>query len=363
MSQLQVDFIVGRRFSELNSIERYARELIRHCGSEINGLIVGYDFDFPLPGLERLPAIFYYPFVVKKRCRPNSIKHMCSHIQAQLLNYLDLKPSVVTCHDIFPYLEPRYPLAGRATAILGLRGMMKADIVITNSAFTRDELITHFGYPESRIRVIHFGVDHERYKPRPRDDGFLERLGIEPTSKVLLYVGSEQPRKNLHNLFRAIALVRRERDDVILLKVGRPQWKGARKGLINLSEKLGILKCVKFVDYIPEEDLPTLYSSADLFVFPSLYEGFGLPPLEAMACGCPVICSNVTSLPEVIGDAGVTVDPLDVEGMTEAILDILNNDDKRMDLISKGVERASLFSWEKTAKETLKVYEELLGDL
>ena len=118
---------------------------------------------------------------------------------------------------------------------------------------------------------------------------------------------------------------------------------------------------VVFLDYVPEKDLPHLYSEAAAFVFPSLYEGFGLPPLEAMACGCPVIVSNAASLPEVCGDAAYYVDPYDVESIAEGIYKVLMNEILRQDLIAKGLERVKLFSWEKAAKEHLKVFEEVLN--
>ena len=140
---------------------------------------------------------------------------------------------------------------------------------------------------------------------------------------------------------------------------GPRKWKYAR--ILQAVEELELEAHTIFTGYIPDEDLPAIYSGADLFVFPSLYEGFGLPPLEAMACGTPVVCSNAASLPEVVGDAAIMVDPYDVEGLAQAMRRVLADRDLQEDLRQRGLERAKLFSWEKTARETMQVYEKVLG--
>lgn len=142
-----------------------------------------------------------------------------------------------------------------------------------------------------------------------------------------------------------------------MLIVGKKGWK--YKSIFETVDILNLQKDVIFSDYVPDEYLTLLYNAADLFVYPSLYEGFGLPPLEAMACGTPVITSNTSSLPEVVGDAGVMIDPYDVDGLAKAMFEVLTNEGLREDMRKKGLKRAKLFSWEKTAKETLKIYEEV----
>ncbi|WP_243685214.1 glycosyltransferase family 4 protein [Methanosarcina barkeri] len=139
--------------------------------------------------------------------------------------------------------------------------------------------------------------------------------------------------------------------DIVLLKIGTPQVPGAREKLIELIEMLGIEKEVVFVGYVSENDLTKYYNAADLFVFPSLYEGFGLPPLEAMACGTPVITSNLTSLPEVVGDSAITIDPYDVNAFAEAMYNLLTDEKLREQMINKGLKRAQLFNWEKSAEK------------
>jgi glycosyltransferase involved in cell wall biosynthesis len=138
---------------------------------------------------------------------------------------------------------------------------------------------------------------------------------------------------------------------------------GADKGIFeNLIQQLQLQKDMEFQGIITEKKLREFYNLADVFVFPSFYEGFGLPPLEAMACGCPVITSNAASLPEVVDNAGIMVDPLNIDGLAEAIYNVLTNDGLREDMIKKGLERAKMFTWERTARETYKVYEEVWNE-
>ena len=147
-----------------------------------------------------------------------------------------------------------------------------------------------------------------------------------------------------------------------MVKIGSPgRSTEFRKQTTKQVENLGITEDVIFVDHVPDDHLPHYYSSACVLVFPSLYEGFGFPPLEAMACGCPVITSNTSSLPEVAGDAALMVDPYDVDGLAKAIAEVLTNDELRKEMIERGLAHAQKFSWEKAVKQTLEVYEKVAG--
>jgi glycosyltransferase involved in cell wall biosynthesis len=148
--------------------------------------------------------------------------------------------------------------------------------------------------------------------------------------------------------------------NVKLIKVGSPEYLGHLEQLKQLTYELSLEGSVLFLDHPPEEDLVALYNLAALFVFPSLYEGFGLPPLEAMACGTPVVCSHAASLPEVVGDAALMVDPYDVDGLAAAMERVLRDADLRQDLRERGLARASQFTWERTARQTVAVYREVL---
>jgi glycosyltransferase involved in cell wall biosynthesis len=143
--------------------------------------------------------------------------------------------------------------------------------------------------------------------------------------------------------------------DYKLVNIGAMGWK--HENVLEEIQKLNLQDDVIFPGYVPDDDLVKFYNAADLLVYPSLYEGFGLPPLEAMACGTPVITSNTSSLPEVVGDAGIMVDPVDIDALTESIYQVLNNPNLQEDMQKNGLERSKIFTWEKTAKETWKIYE------
>jgi glycosyltransferase involved in cell wall biosynthesis len=186
--------------------------------------------------------------------------------------------------------------------------------------------------------------------------GFRERFGLAGDCKVVLYVGGEGPRKNLPRLLRAFARVKAALPGVKLIKAGAADLPAWHDRLLTLRSELALDDDVLFVNHLPEEDLVAFYNLADLFVFPSLYEGFGLPPLEAMACGAPVVCSDAASVPEVVGDAALTVDPHSVEELAAAMLRVLTEPDLREELRQKGLAQSQRFSWERTAQETIAIY-------
>jgi len=201
---------------------------------------------------------------------------------------------------------------------------------------------------------------HTRYRPMSLEsvDPALKRYVIE--RPYILYVGSLEKRKNLPRLLEAYAYLRETLPGWKLVIVGGRKWKS--DPIYKAVQRLGLEPHVIFTGFVAEEDLPALYNGADLFVFPSLYEGFGLPVLEAMACGTPVVTSNTSSLPEVAGEAALLVAPTDVKAIAAAMQRVLSEPDLAAELRRRGLERASQFSWERTARETLAVYERVLVD-
>ena len=270
-------------------------------------------------------------------------------------------PTVVTIHDLSLFTQAhthenenvkrgkrRMPLMAR-----------RATLIIAPSEWTKHETIEHLGVKEHKLRVI---PEAARPHLRPlREDEIqpvLEKHGIR--GPYLLYVGTIEPRKNLLTLLRAYAdLLRTTEHGPQLVLAGGKGW--LFEEVFALVEELRLQEHVKFTGYVDDADLPALYSAAQAFVYPSLYEGFGLPPLEAMACGAPVITSNVTSLPEVVGKAGLTHAPEDARALTAAMAKLLGDFNTRTHFQRAGLERAQLFSWERAARATQAVYDEVFN--
>ncbi|EHP84940.1 glycosyltransferase family 4 protein [Methanotorris formicicus] len=273
-----------------------------------------------------------------------------------------LKPKniklITTIYDIIPYLFPKtytFSTSFRFRFILP-KTLKISNKIITISHHTKQDIIKHFKIPEDKIKVIHLAAN-ENYKPLNEKEIEKIREKYNLNYPFILYVGGLEPKKNISTLLKALYKLKKQGIKHKLVITGEKRWK--YKSIFETIEKLNLQKDVIFTGYVPDEDLPALYNAADLFVYPSLYEGFGLPPLEAMACGTPVITSSTSSLPEVVGDAGIMVNPYDVDELAKAMYEVLTNDGLREELSKKGLERAKLFSWKKCAEEHLKVYEEV----
>jgi glycosyltransferase involved in cell wall biosynthesis len=259
-------------------------------------------------------------------------------------------PFIVTVHDLARscFAFGRETITEKILLTLGMRYIKRSSHIIATSQNTRNDLMKYLNIPSDKMTVIYNGIDHNLFKP------YDVKLLNKP---YIIYAGSERPRKNLGRLFEAFARLKKEFPELKLAKAGAyGRSEKYRRDTINKIESLGISQDVVFVDHIPDIDLAHYYSSAALLAFPSLYEGFGLPPLEAMACGCPAVTSNTSSLPEVVGEAGIMVNPYDTDGLAQAMRLVLTDDKLRDDMIRKGLEQSKKFSWEKTAEQTLEVY-------
>ncbi len=265
---------------------------------------------------------------------------------------------ITTIHDVaFRRFPKLFPLKHR----LLLNALIPASIhnaamVITGSEATKRDLIELFDAPDDKVVVTPYAVDAS-YQPREREQArrvVRERFGIE--GPYVLSVGVIQPRKNLPRLVRAFSRLSGKVPHRLVL-VGKEGWASE-----ELKEAVGACRPGRepiFTGYVADADLPDLYAGADLFVYPSLYEGFGLPVLEAMACGTAVVTSTTSSLPEVAGDAAALVEPTDVKALAEAMLRLLQDAPAREALAAKGLARARTYSWERTARETIQVYEQV----
>ena len=237
----------------------------------------------------------------------------------------------------------------------------KAHCVITDSESTKNDIIKLLNVPEEKVKVIYLGVDGV-FKPLIDTKALAsvkKRYGLP--EKFILFLGTIEPRKNIQGLMKAYAKLCEETSfnhDLVL--AGDIQWKSG--GLKNLIKDLRFVDRVRFIGYVDETDLANLYNLADIFVYPSFYEGFGLPIIEAMACGVPVVTSNTSSLPEIAGNAAVLIDPHSIDDLAQGIKRVLSDNELRQNLIRSGLERAKLFTWEKCAREIMKVFKELLSN-
>lgn len=351
---MEIDYINGLKTDEIFGMSKYQRKIHeRIIDIKLNHI------EYPMISKKRIinDAVKYlvYPFIVKRKVRKNNIKHVTSQDLAYLLKLVKLEKTIVTCFDLIPWVYDNEQLP---TSKLKIKGLKKAERIITISEYSKKDIIKHLGYPENKISIVYPAVDHDIYYVK-RDREIIKKLGILDTHKVILYVGSEQPRKNVPFLLEAISQLKKRIPEIKLLKIGNSQVPGAREKLLELIETLGLQEEVIFVGYVSENDITKYYNGADLFVYPSLYEGFGMPPLEAMACGTPVVTSNVTSLPEVVADAAITIDPHEVNAFVEAMYNVLTDEKLRENMIDKGLKRAQLFNWERSAEEMHRVYKQL----
>lgn len=266
-------------------------------------------------------------------------------------------PIVVSLHDL---VHERYPQFFTRDAALQFRALVpltvrRAAAVLTISEFSKQDIVRRYCVPPDKVTVTYCAAD-PAFRPI-HDEARLTaiRTSYGTGDRYILCVGNLEPRKNLKTLIAAYVKLRQAgaiRHKLVL--VGRKAW--YYDGIFAAARDSGYGDDLVFTDYVPHEDLVGLYNAADVFVYPSIFEGFGIPPLEAMACGTPVVTSNTSSLPEVVGDAGVMVDPLDTEALASAIATILSDDALRSRLSARGRERSALFSWEAAARATLDVY-------
>ncbi|HEX7085514.1 MAG TPA: glycosyltransferase family 1 protein [Vicinamibacterales bacterium] len=326
------------------------------------------------PGDRDLPASLGDNFVAAiDRSKPYSVREQISIPWAVLRSratlfhepHYVLPPlvartrAVVTIHDCihlrFPQYLPNRAALTYARTQMGSAARRAAHIITVSEASKRD-ILHFFPVPPEKITVIYNGIDDRFATPPPADEmqRVAERYQLE--GRFLLYVGNVKPHKNLERLLEAFHLVRQTPglEDVRLVMIGDEisRYSALRRAV----HRNNLHKYVRFLGFLPDHMLPIVYRLASVFVFPSLYEGFGLPPLEAMASGTPVVTSNVTSLPEVTGDAAILVDPLSAEAIADGIRRVLTDRELADTLRSRGVARAREFSWERVAREVRRIY-------
>jgi glycosyltransferase involved in cell wall biosynthesis len=275
-------------------------------------------------------------------------------------------PTVVTIHDLIPLLLRQYrggPLMRLYTALVSATAQ-NAALVLTDSEASGQDIIAHLGLPSERVRVVYLAAG-DRYAPTPVPNDAQVRAKYGLPERYVLYLGGFDVRKNVTVVIGAYRWVGPVIGDVCpLVLAGRlperdtPFASDPRRLVQEHGIDARFVRCVGFVD---EADKPALYRGAVAFVFPSRYEGFGLPPLEALACGAPVVGSDVASIPEVVGNGGVLLSPDDAEGIAGALIQLATDDDFRTELSRRAVTQAEQFSWERAARETLMAYRDVAG--
>ncbi|MGC8879272.1 MAG: glycosyltransferase family 4 protein [Anaerolineae bacterium] len=314
--------------------------------------------------LPRLPTLSCpaSPFSLRQQWLVPHVLHTARthvyHSPYYLMPYWPGLPTVLTCHDIIPLLFPAYFTAWQRLVfhLTHRLALHAAEVVLAVSRTTRNDLVCHLGVATHKVVVIPLAAD-EHFQPWSSEKIERVRRTYGLPARYVLYVGSNKPHKNLVRLVEAWAAVAPHRRDLFLVVAG--PWDARYPHARHKAEALGLQERVMFLGTAADEDLPGLYSGALCFVFPSLYEGFGLPVLEAMACGTPVACSNAASLPEVAGEAALLFDPHDIECIRDALMQLLGDVDLRNDFARRGRERAAVFSWQRTAAATAEQYARL----
>jgi glycosyltransferase involved in cell wall biosynthesis len=264
--------------------------------------------------------------------------------------------SVITVHDLAFLLYPHFLTRESARYYSQIdQAVRRTDHIIAVSEATKHDLVQRLGVPEGKVTVI-YEASAPPYQPLPRDEArrYVQgKYGLD--GEYILFVSTIEPRKNVPGLLEAYRqLLDSYRAKATLVLAGGHGWLSDE--VFATVKRLDLESQVRFLGRVPTADLPYLYNAARLLVHPSFYEGFGLPPLEAMACGIPVVVSNVSALPEVVGDAGLLVDPNDTSELAVSMYRALTDESLRQEMIQKGFARAACFSWEKTARQTLEVY-------
>lgn len=382
MGKMRIGIDISRTIEETTGVGYYAKNLVHALAkidSENDYLLYGIFYDcypkdwkqvhVPKSRNFRLHQKHSLSWLVRKKWK-NYEKY-----REKLLGEIDLLHStaytmpmvsslkvIVTIHDLSCFVYPKYHTQANYQFVTKNvhQAARRASFIIADSENTKRDIIKFLHVPEDRIKTIYLAVS----------EIFTEKCSLESIARIknkfsikkpyFLGVGSIEPRKNLESALIAFkALFEFKRNDYQFVLVGGKGWEN--ETFYRLLKKLNIDDSLIFTGYVPEKDLPALYQGAELFVYPSFYEGFGLPVLEAMASGTPVVTSKTSSLPEVAGNAAILIDPTNVFDLYEAMDAIVTNPILKEELKGKGLEQSKKFSWGKTARQTLEIYYKVVG--
>lgn len=330
------------RINEISGIRKYEDNLFTHLQKIASEKSIDLRIHRIMRGTNKILDSVVFSWFLKYR---GENIHATSQVLAPAIYFKRPRNSILTVHDLAPIVYPFEirDVSERIQWKLLPRAIKKIANIIAISNFTKEEILRLLNVDEDKITVIYQGVEHRIYRPLSKDE-CKKFFGFNEDEKYLLYIASNLYHKRLDLAKKVFEEVRKCREDVKMIKAGYSE-KLEGDGIISLG-------------WLKEEEMPKLYNSADVYIHTSEYEGFGLPVLEAMACGLPVVALNRASIPEVVGNAGtlVELDEEVVENFSEAVLKALDKNEKPC---NKSLERSKLFPWEKTAKKTLKVYESI----
>ncbi len=341
-------------------VATYLRELLTALYATAEVEVVELDHSPTSSGLHRIAAgvqreAWYYPRGLERAAR--AVGSDLIHVPAATPARARTLPLVLTIHDAIPWRHPEWFTRANALQqrLLVGRAARHADLVLTDSHASKCDIVELLRVDAARVKVIHLGIA-PAFSPRLRDTAWLgQRFGI--TGPTVLSVGTPEPRKNLAGTLATFDIVAQAVPEATLLLVGGAGWRSADLDARIAKTRGRVIK----VGRVAFEDLTRIYASADCFLFPSLLEGFGFPPLEAMASGLPVVCSDRPSLPEVVGEAATTRAPDDHAGLAEAVLELLQSEPAADAARAAGIAQASGFTWERTAADTIAAYRSVLA--
>ncbi|NJR59656.1 MAG: glycosyltransferase family 4 protein [Cyanobacteria bacterium CRU_2_1] len=308
----------------------------------------------------------YWSYPLSLQNQKVNLFHIIDHSDGHYIYGLKKtnKPIVVTCHDLINFLHPeniadqaRFPLISTAIWKYSAKGICESDHIVTVSDYTAKDVMKILKVEPEYITVVPDAVESSFHRLPPEHiEAIRQKYHIPHNKFCLLNVGSNHPRKNISTVLNALNALKNQGVPVHLLKTGA-EFTREQKAFITTHQ---LADCITYLGKPDRETLVQIYNAADVLLSPSLYEGFGMTVLEAMACGTPVITSNVTSLPEVAGDAAMMVHPTDVQAIVDAVCRLHNNSTERQLLIDRGLARVQLFTWEITAEKIAQIYETLL---
>lgn len=271
--------------------------------------------------------------------------------------HIKAKNIVSTVHDLsflhYPKSHPKERIDYFKKNFV--KQVSKSSYIITGSNYTKEEIVKYLHFSPNKVRVISHGIDHNLYKKYPNNILNKTKQKFNLPDNFLLFVGSIEPRKNLLTLLKAFNSLQEEiKQKYPLFLVGASGWKNE-----DILQEINQSPHINYIGYIKDEELPHIYNLATVFIYPSLYEGFGIPPLEAMACATPTIVSNTTAMPEICQDATLYINPADTSDIKDKILLLLRNENLQRELIEKGLQRVKKFTWEKSAQKHIELFDYL----